>query len=236
VPDAQEHKLLLWGDSQVGKTSLIAAAFFSQDSDPRLAAIDFEGARASKTGAVLFESWRELRSNRLVSPTVEPIVDLRLPLTTGGSLVVRDIKGGTTQQEDVNQIRQDASAIFFLLEWAAKDLNAQLLAMENLLSFTERIVRAVVFTKCEQGLTWNDRRWLGETDWWRTAPEWDAFAMKIGRFKKVFPTSAYGYLDGGPRPAVILGEFGQVLPFMIRPKGVVEPFAWLLEALGIDRQ
>ncbi len=50
---------------------------------------------------------------------------------------------------------------------------------------------------------------------------------------QVWPTSAYGH-DADGRPACLLGEFGQLIPFSIRPRNVELPFRWFFRELGLS--
>ncbi len=230
-----DHTLLLWGDTQVGKTTLLSAAFFCEPG--RLRAVDL-GASAEALTTILFESWQNLTNGRLVEATSAGKIDLDLALKNGGRLRIRDVKGGLTREvarsPDARAWLQEASSVLFLVEWNADELGRQLNAIDGAWAFCPDKPRALVFTKVERSLLRADPAWQRRPRWWADHAWCQPHAAMIARFgDAVWPSSCFGYHEEQGSPAMILGEYGLVLPFGIRPRGVVEPIEWLLQRMGL---
>ena len=93
------HVLLLWGDTQVGKTTLLTTAFYN----PTIGEIDRE--ESAQSISTLFQGLRDLSNQRLTKPTVVFHYDVELKMKSGKH-VVRDIKGGITRTVDEESVRE----------------------------------------------------------------------------------------------------------------------------------
>ena len=132
---------------------------------------------------------------------------------------------------------RDASVILFLLEWGAwqRDIEGQMAAIRNAWFYCDGRPIGLVFTKCERDIDRLDRAWLGEQGWWRMSKELEDYENVLNRFgDAVWATSSFGFDSTHGRPAVILGEFGQFLPYRIKPRNVHQPFEWALRQLGLE--
>jgi hypothetical protein len=223
--------ILMWGDSATGKSSLIAAALF--DDPHQLEGIDLARTGEEAAAARLNEHWRDLREGRLRAGTVQERVDIRLHRTHGAPILLRDVRGDLIDQSaDVNIVRgilQPANVVLFVMDFQAADPTRQLRAID-VWTICDKAAKGLIFTKCELNLDYDHRAWKGGSNWWREFPELRMRSRFIERFgDAVFPTSVFGYHHGSKFPALTLGEFGEVRPFGISPRGVIAPFAWAIE-------
>lgn len=223
--------LLLWGDTQVGKTTFLTTALGLCVDE--LAAIDRMKSARALSG--LFPDVRKLRTQRLTQPTAVLHIDLEIDLAEGRRVRVRDVQGGITrsvQEQSVAERVEDADVILFLVEWRARDIENQMNAIFGAWNLSERARRGLVFTKVEMHLEEGDPPWQALPHWWNSE-EWlrpyEAMLQKFG--EAVWPISNYGYDSNTGYPAVILGEFGQELPYRIKPCNVHRPFQWAFEHL-----
>lgn len=227
-----EKTLLLWGDTQSGKTTLLTAALSSREDRP--VGVSRQEARGEVLRA-LFDKWTLLRRGRYVPATSDALVDLVIPLDRPDcSVRVRDVRGGLVLEAGQDSVRDailSADGCLFVLEWSGRDLGRQRLAIEGALPLLREKPCGVVFTKCELALPYHDDSWLRlRRDWWKSGP-WGGVDV-IERFgDAVWPASAYGFEPTTLRPALVLSEFGRVLPFSVNPRGVWEPFEWMFERL-----
>lgn len=232
--DARPRTLLIWGDTQVGKTTFLASAFYREEGRP--AGIDHR-ASAKALGAELFPHWKRMSTGRLTIATAKDQVDLDLILRDGSPLRIRDVRGGLIRNaEDAGIMRMltTADTFLFMIEWRASDIAYQLGAIDGAWNFCADKPRALVFTKCERYLNEEDPAWDGQAGWWRSHSWLSTFRDKIARFgDAVWPTSSFGYDPESGQPALLLDEFGGVFPFRIAPRGVIEPLEWLIGADGI---
>ncbi len=235
---SQPKQLLLWADTQVGKTAYLTTALCRSLPGQRPRQID-PGRSAAALARTLMPNWRRLRHGLSVPPTSEETIDLELESLGGTRICVRDIKGQLTRevhQPAVAERLDQAQAVLFLVEWGSRSLNQQLLAIESALDFCGGKPIALAFTKCELGLPEDHEAWspLRQDGWWRREASWSENAAVLERFGgAAWPTSAYGYDPRTGLPAAILGEFGQLIPFRVNPKGVVAPIEWIFERLGV---
>ena len=228
-----ESTLLLWGDTQVGKSTLLTTALYADPS--RLKAID--RGKSAEALAVLFRQWQLLSTGRWVAPTSNQL-DLDLATGSGSSLRLRDIPGGDTRNVHVDWVHKrlkEAQGVLFVVEWGTRDVHRQMDAIRGAWSFCSEVPTALCFTKCERALSEEDEAWERPSDWWKEYPEWDAHAELIERFgARVWPTSSCGYHRESGHPALILSEFGDPRPFEINPHRVADPLEWLLDEMGVQ--
>ncbi|HHW96202.1 MAG TPA: hypothetical protein PLC97_05390 [Myxococcota bacterium] len=216
------HVLLLWGDTQVGKTTLLTTAFYN----PTIGEIDRE--ESAQSISTLFQGLRDLSNQRLTKPTVVFHYDVELKMKSGKHVKVRDIKGGITRTVDEESVRErleGVSVVLFLVQWDA-GLN-QINAIRGAWDHLENAHKGLVITKCEMALGKDDRAWDCYDGWWRQYDWLRKHDDLVGRFgAAVWPTSSYGFDNNTGYPAAILGEFGHSLPFNINPRNVHLPFEW----------
>jgi GTPase SAR1 family protein len=224
-----EPIVLMWGASASGKSSLVAALFNELDT---LSSINRARTGQERNAADFQNHWRDLREGRPGRPTGQKEVDILLHRNVGTAIRLRDIAGGRTDIADDPDLLRSAAVILFVMEFHAPDQIRQLHTIEGAWNISSDIPKALVFTKCELYLEYDHRAWQRQNKWWEEFPELNIYSRHIERFgDAVFPTSVYGYHHGSMLPAVTLGEFGEVRPFGIEPRGVVVPFAWALERI-----
>jgi len=228
----------LWGDTQVGKTTLLTTALYGRP-DGRLADVVDRTRSAAALAGTLMPHWRRLSRSQGVQPTRADFVDVALVTRSGNALTLRDVRGGLTRRlEDPavlgGLVEVAPDAYVFLVEWGARDLTTQLLAVSGALDLCGERPRTLAFTKCERALDEGDRRWRARPGWWRDEPALAAHEPLLAGFGDgVWPCSAFGYDARLGRPALVVGEFGQLLPRDIQPVGVNDPFDWVLDRLGV---
>lgn len=230
-----KHKnILLWGYTQVGKTTLLSTAFYSDPS--RLQVIDRK-ASASAISQTLFRTWKRLQVGELTDTTSAEFINLPLQTHNGHQVSIHDVKGhiiGQIDRADISDRVSNVDAVLFVIEWGAKDLNRQMEAIDGAWPFCSELPKSLVLTKCELALTIDDPAWKRAPGWWQEHQVWRNHKDLLSRFQEaVWPCSAYGYNQQTGHPAVILGEYGQVFPYRIKPIGVAEPFEYVLSKLGL---
>jgi hypothetical protein len=230
--------VLLWADTQVGKTAYLTTALCRSGQGQRPRHID-PGKSAASLAQTLLPNWRRLRRGLYVAPTSEEVIDLELISRGGTAVCLRDIKGQLTREihrATVAERLDQAHAVLFLVEWGSRSLNDQMLAIESALDFCGGKPIALAFTKCELGLAEDHEAWsaLRNEGWWQREANWSEHAAVLTRFgASIWPTSAYGYDPRTGLPAAILGEFGQLIPYRVSPKGVLSPLEWIFDRLGV---
>jgi biotin carboxyl carrier protein len=240
APLAKTVTLLAWGSTQVGKTSLFAAGLWL--AWERFATIDRVASRAS-VESTLMPNARFLLNNTLMPATSDDVFRIELSFKSGRKLVLTDVRGGLTNAAEAPLARETldgASAVLFVAEWGNPELPRQIQAvrepLQNLLDTGRPAVLA--FTKCEAHLAADDPAWrlngpAPEKGWWRGRTTLGrADEELLDRLNAVWPTSVYGY-DDNKRPACLLDEFGELIPFNIQPKNVTEMFLWYFNRLSL---
>lgn len=224
----QAATVLLWGDTQVGKTTLLATGLGSRASDIKC----LDAAASADSLRALEKDLRQLRNARLVSATsaAEPI-DIEVVVRgVEGPVRVRDVRGGMTRELEEQRyaaLLAEASVVLFLVEWKSRELSNQMGAIESAWDLAAGAQRGLVFTKCEADFTSDHHEWRAEVGWWKGAPWLTGFEPLVARFgAHVWPVSCFGFDPKTGYPAVVLGEFGQLLPLRIAPINVHRPFEW----------
>src|ERR1043166_8782323 len=215
--------ILLWGDTQTGKSSLVAAALF--DDPERLPGIDMSRTGEEANAVGLNEQWRALREGRTVQSTPAP-VDVRIHRKTGAPIRLRDVPGGLIDHPAdpvvMHETLQPATVILFVMNFHAPDPIRELRAIDQVWAICNNAMKGLVFTKCELRLDSDHRAWQGRRKWWQEFSDLGMLSRFLERFDEaVFPTSVYGYHPGSRAPALTLGEFGEVRPFGISPQGII---------------
>jgi hypothetical protein len=234
-----EGQLLLWGAKGVGKTTLLAAGLPGHRRSGLLPEVlwdapsDDDPTRPDEQRVSVLLHWDALHRNQVLPATAE-VTDLILPLVNGNRLIVRDIRGGDVRNpQNEPLLRAPNTGVLFIVEWPEAHIGEHLNAVRLALELCPAQTLGLALTKCERGLDADDPHWLGPLGWWREHPGWRAHEDVLKRFgDRVWPTSAYGF-DGDGRPACLLDEFGQVVPYNIRPRNAVVPFRWFFKELGV---
>lgn len=231
-------RILLWGDTQTGKTSLVASAFHAEAGRPH--GIDHIRSEA-EVQRVLWQNWESLRLGRHVGATAfdTPPIHIHVNLVDdrGERVVIEDIPGGMVRdipKEDVQQRLASADAYLVFVEWESRHCARQFNAVLGAREILRGKPSALVFTKCDRRLSFDDPLWRRRGPWWQDVP-WlrdPVIQQAIDPFDgSVWLSSAVGYHDHSGEPAVLLGEFGDLIPWNVHPRGVVEPFEYLLTTL-----
>jgi hypothetical protein len=234
-----ERTIALWGASQAGKTTSLAA--YLGKYKPRWIARDH--ALSTATVRRLQEIWDTLQRNRLTSGTTiasEYVLRHRAHCT----LKFRDMKGDNVrnwaEDEDIRALQQAAAAMLFI-DWpgpqAANNRTAMGLALQTLRPEQPAVL---LVTKCESHLTAAEfSAFADDPLGFAERPDCpDELREWLGNFREhlphaaVFPISVYGW--NGPRPAHCYDEFGRLVPWHIRPALVDRPFEHILNRLGLE--
>ncbi|NVB39837.1 hypothetical protein G6O69_18485 [Pseudenhygromyxa sp. WMMC2535] len=225
--------ITMWGSSQVGKTTYMTMAL-SHRSVSRL----FDRERSERALATLLGSRRRLMSQQGMNPTSVSPAPLQLTLAAGQEVALSDVRGGDTQllgQDRVADRLKQADVILFFVSWRSSNLGHEFLAVRDGLDATPTKRWGLVFTKCETAFDLRDDDWECSEGWWRERELLRPHASIIELFgDAVWPISSFGYDRETGRPAVMLDEFGNELPWNIRPKNVEVPLLWALKQVGIE--
>ncbi len=231
---ADSRTLLLWGDTQVGKTTLLTTTF--GPCADRITAVD--RVKSAKAISALYPGLRRLRTQRLTQATSVYHIDVELVLGNGQLVRLRDVQGGITRlvnEDHVIERLKGASVVLFLMEWKARDIENQINAVRGAWEHSMNAQRGLVFTKCETDLDLDDEAWNGRRDWWQIDEGLAPYRDVVGRFgTAIWPTSSFGFDNDTGYPAVVLGEFGQPLPYRIQPFKVHRPFEWAFQQMGAE--
>jgi hypothetical protein len=123
--------------------------------------------------------------------------------------------------------------VLFVCEWLGADVANDMAAVESALHLCRNLKVGLALTKSERGLDADDPHWDAPPGWWRQHDCWRPYRQVFEAFgDRVWPTSAYGF-DSDGRPACLLSEFGQLMPFQIAPRNVEAPFRWFIRELGL---
>jgi GTPase SAR1 family protein len=227
--------ILLWGSTNVGKTSLLTLALKSSE----VSKLKLDLQRSA--GALRALNWRydRLRTQLPMEPTSEGYVDLELTAGDGGRFRICDVRGGITHHVDTDAVDriQSAAVVLFFVAWGTRDIEKQLRAVRAGAALCLDKPRGLVFTKCETKLDEHDPCWAAPAGWWQCDPELVPYADVLSGFgDSIWPTSCFGYHEVTGYPAVILGEFGQPMPWQIHPRQVHRPFEWALREIAAARE
>lgn len=230
--------IVVWGETQVGKTSWLATALYERDSFWDL--ID-QGKSAVALRNTVFPHWNRLRTGMNIESTSEDKIDIDLVTTEDNQIRLRDIRGQLVHELHTQAVQErligDVDGFLFFVWWRSSALDRQINAIDAILPFLNGRPSALIFTKCEADLGAESEEWLGEPGWWRTDSRLQRFASTIEKFgERVWPVSAFGYCqeDGASDwPAMIMGEFGNTIPFGIGPQNVAAPLHWILKELKV---
>jgi hypothetical protein len=231
--DAAVLDIVLWGASQVGKSSLLAAYLCRY----RPAWLDMSAPETHETLDLLSSIWNALRENRLPMATIISASVYRVRHKDGRLISFRDIVGGNAadlarHKEDAEALRQ-ATARIVLVQWPGQHTVSDLIAAETALRYADGRPLIIVITKVECYLT-QEKLALFSLNPVEVAEELDLPPDFIELLNSVspsdiIPVSVYGYSNG--YPAHYRDEFGRLVPRFIKPHNVALPFERALESL-----
>jgi hypothetical protein len=229
--------VVLWGDTQVGKTTTLATYLCHAASQPSW--LDRGAPETISTLLQLSGVWTALRRNELPGGTHNAKLysvrhkDRRL-------FRFRDMKGGNAgepadSKEDFNAL-QDADALIVFVKWPEGNTAPDLIAVENLLRFARHCPRALAVTKVESYLT-PEKLTEFSMNPISVAVEMNLnhdFIEILEHFSayEIAPVSVYGYSTTEDYPAHYQDEFGRFVPWKVRPVNVALPFKCALGSLA----
>ena len=252
-------RLQLWGDTAVGKTMLLAAAF--GDTITRMSAFPNIDFRHDETNLAEFERHyaRMRRGAHLGGTTHTRNLDelmFRVALKGTGEIVgVRDIQGRMWEEFsniERNQLARDTHATLFVISWDSAQLARRLNAVGTLLPNIEHQAdqgcTGLVFTQFDRARVLNSGK--REFQELLVAPAWkrDPVVQGLNSFlelehnagffekwfgPRIWLTSAWGYAGAAKQySASVLSDFGDCLPCHIEPRNVTTPFSAMFAALS----
>ena len=236
----KSFQVVLWGASQVGKTTTLAAYLGKY----RPTWIDRQGDRETRDVIRNFQKiWTSLRQNQLIGGTIESS-EFILRRDDGSQVCFLDIKGGNSQDltrhdDDAEALANAHGAIIFV-EWPGVGSVTSQIALENaLLEIKPDIPTALVITKCEcyielsrfAGFSLDPIGYAKENGLPEDLIEIMLIFQEDRINRKIFPISVYGWSKDNKRPAHFYDEFGRLVPWNIRPSHVDRPFDYVLSTL-----
>jgi len=169
----------------------------------------------------------------MTAPTSKNHIDFNLKLTNNTEVNIRDIKGGLlgdvkAANNDL-QFKQVSVALFFL-EWKSPKIRSQINAIKGIFHLLSEAKKGLVFTKCEKYLSAGDKAWESGLGWWEIDPSLHPNRRLLESFHdKVWCISNIGYDPKTGFPSLLLGDFGQHIPYEINPINASKPLAWALQ-------
>ena len=233
--DPNVKKILLWGDTQVGKTSLLASSFNGnqgQKFQDELPKIDMSKSFDDITRHLL-PAWQKLSQGCHTEGTTT-MIPLAFETYSGNQFIIQDIKGGDVHSFQNNPEMaaglKNASCILFLVEWDAVHFRKQFNAIESVFPFfSDSKSFGLIFTKADRGLAFESEDWNAPRGWWKKHSWLQGQEGFLERFEdNIWPISCYGFQDDG-RVSVTIGECGLLIPYKIKPYKVLEPLIWAVK-------
>ena len=228
--------VLLWGHTQVGKTSFLSSSLCGEEGEKLAGRFPTYDKKANfQNLSRLAASFRILKSGQKLAPTnAATALDFNLDFTDKTRITFQDIKGGLVGDLENNEgIRQDvekADVLLCLIQWNSPYIVRELNAIQAILPYFRKKI-GLVFTKAEKGLSHDDPSWEANAGWWKRCSWLEEKHDLIERFEeRVWPVSCYGYQEDGT-PSLMLGEYGMLIPYNVRPKNVLSPILWALETI-----
>lgn len=231
-----ELRILVWGPRGSGKTSFITGVAYAGLARQFLA-YDEE---LSTAGARMLDE----NIDRLLHGLPKPIVPtasqgpVRFKLASGRRVVFTDVRGEMAEldrrqgplaeaAEARRELFRDADGVLFVFDPTARGPEQSFSLLTGAMASPDLRRAYMSVTKCEQLLAPDDRPWSAYCGWWRDVPAIRALAQgheaiweQLG--ERVWPISLYGYAPGSGKPAALLNEFGDLCPWQIQPKNVLE--------------
>lgn len=226
---------ILWGASQVGKTTALATYLCRNREKPEW--LDRNAEDSYETIKLLSKVWTHLRKNLLPPATVSAQF-YSLRHKDGRRIRFRDMRGGYAVnpfqeeegKEDIDALKKAAGMIVFI-EWPGQRIVHDNIAFETARLFAGGYPFTLAITKVEchllpeqVSLFFHDP--LGMAKDMNLSPSFIEI-LRLARPNRIFPLSVYGYSAEG-LPAHYRDEFGRLVPQNIKPYGVDMPFDSLL--------
>lgn len=225
--------IVLWGGTQVGKTTVLAT-YLCHRPPPWLDTAAPETRATLRHFAVI---WNALRRNELRPGTIRE--EYYLVRRKDGRLIrFRDMKGGNTgdtskNEADFEALRK-ANALILFIQWPKHGSTLDVIAVENALLFASHCPRVMAITKVEGFLT-PEKLTLFSLSPVQVAREMGLSLDFVELLQHIppsdiVPLSVYGYSEDD-YPAHYRDEFGRFVPWYIKPRNVALPFERVLEEL-----
>lgn len=237
--ETQPRRVALWGASQVGKTTTLAA--YLGKYRPQWIHRDDKMTRETVRG--FQQLWGTLQRNRLAAGTTKE-GHYTLRHRDGCAIQFRDMQGANARDpvahgDDADALAR-ADAVMMFLEWPGTRAADSRAAIDNALQeLSPDRPTVLLITKCEGHLT------AGEFASFANDPL--GFARRKGssadltellesfvahfREGALFPVTVYGWNAG--KPAHFYDEFGRLVPWYIQPAFVDRPFEYILNRLDL---
>jgi len=221
-------QIILLGDTEVGKTTTLGAAFSNLDLWSTI-----NLAESNSAIEEISQTFFELSQRGSTEPTSLKHIDFNLKLKNNTEVNIRDVKGGllwnVKAANDDLQFNQVSVALFFL-EWKSPKITSQINAISGVLPLLASAKKGLVFTKCEKHLSADDEAWESKEGWWQIDPSLHSNRGLLESFHdKVWCISNIGFHGDTGFPSLLLGDFGQHIPFKINPINASKPLFWALQ-------
>jgi hypothetical protein len=224
--------VILWGESQVGKTSALSTYLCTAIP----AWLDMDDDTTKKSFRLLERIYQTLQRNRLPEGTVAPQHYTFRHAASGVDLRFRDMRGsdaGEPSEEELKAIDSAAGVIVFVAWPGQSDVQRLTAAQTSLRRALHRKPCALVITKAETHLTRLELAGMMLNDpvtepRGRELPHDFVDLLRGVPRQRIFFVSAFGYNAEG-FPAQFLDEFGRVVPSGIRPVNVQMPFDYVVQ-------
>ncbi len=230
-----EKTVILWGYTQVGKTTALASYLCHRPPSW----IDRDAEETSTTLKRLSRTWNGLRRNQLARSTFQAKTH-QVRHTNGQVVSFRDMRGGDAEnldkEEDAQALRE-ASAVMLFVSWPDLDEMATIVAAENALRYMRPNCPVVlVITKIECSLRYEEASRMivmKAADFVQERSEASPSLELLNKLPadRIFPISVYGYSPVDNRPAHYRDELGRLVPWNIHPFEVPKPFDNVLVSL-----
>jgi hypothetical protein len=218
------YDIVMWGASQVGKTTALAAYVCKYRPDW----ID-DDDQSRNTKQDLLAVWNVLEANRLALATARVAYYPLKHAKSDRIIRFRDMLGGHARdlvREELDTLA-NADAVMLFVAWPGERDVDQLIAAGNALAMAPRRKVALVVTKCETHLRPDELAGLTGSDTQRASRlrglpyRFQELLAAVG--EAWFPVSVFGYRDDA-QPAHYRDEFGRIVPWGINPVNVNLPF------------
>lgn len=232
----REPTVMFWGETQVGKTSLFATAFCGEEGEKLASAFStFDREKNFHNLARLNALFQVLKAGQKIEATGdERPHNFELAFSDRKNIVFQDIKGSLVGEWNHNDIIkkevEEADVLLCVIQWKSPFLIRELNAIYSILPYCKNKI-GLIFTKAEKGLAHDDPAWNAELGWWRSL-DWlqDKSGLLEHFEERIWPVSCYGFQEDGT-PSLSLGEFGQLIPYNIKPKNVLAPIIWSIQLI-----
>jgi hypothetical protein len=218
------RQLLVFGGTRSGKTALVCTGLW--DNIGRLPGINTSGMDHK-----IMKNYQSLKQNRPIDGTAAT-VDCKVLLTGDqGVWQIRDMKGGDVHDHGKSfPLLEEAAGVLFVVAWESVNFNSRMDVIQThfqAVSQNSSLWIGLAITKSERAIAANDTAWECESNhnWWHGRQPWSNYQELLQKFgQRIWVTSSFGY-DIDQRPACILDEFGQMIPYGVQPRNVWMPFA-----------